>query len=170
VVAVERWRYNVIMRPLVYIETTIPSYYCDGRSELAADIARTREWWDNEREGYECFISAVVLEELASGHYPTQDDCLGLITELPLLDVNQEVVEVAEVYRLRGLMPRNPAADALHLALASCYRVDYLLTWNCRHLANANKARRLAELNERMNLGTPRLVTPHQLYPWEEPT
>ncbi|MEI8372076.1 MAG: hypothetical protein WCJ35_04480 [Planctomycetota bacterium] len=63
-----------------------------------------------------------------------------------------------------------PAADALHVALASCYRLDYLLPRNCRHLANANKVRRLEELNERMGLGTPQLITPYQLYPWEEPT
>jgi predicted nucleic acid-binding protein len=158
------------MKPLVYIETTIPSYYCDGRPELAADIARTREWWDRERDEYECFISAVVLEELSSGDYPSQDDCLALVAELPLLDVNPEVLDLADIYRTRKLMPQNPVADALHVALASCYRMDYLLTWNCRHLANVNKARRLEEINERMGLSTPRLITPHQIYPWEEPT
>ena len=51
------------MKPTVYIETTIPSYYCDHRPALAADIARTREWWDQERADYECFVSLVVLEE-----------------------------------------------------------------------------------------------------------
>jgi predicted nucleic acid-binding protein len=158
------------MKPLIYIETTIPSYYCDNRSELAADIARTREWWDGEREGYECFISAIVMEELSVGAYPTQAECLALVAGLPLLEVNQEVLDVADIYRVRGLMPQNPAADALHLALASCYRMDYLLTWNCRHLANVNKARRLEEINERIGLSTPRLITPHQIYPWEEPT
>lgn len=156
------------MKPLVYIETTIPSYYCDSRSELAADIARTREWWERERDAYECFISAVVLEELSAGVYATQDDCLALVADVPLLDVNQEVLDIADVYRTRGLMPRNPAADSVHVAVASCYRVDYLLTWNCRHLANANKTRRLEELNERMGLSTPQLITPYQLYPWEE--
>ncbi len=83
------------MRPLVYIETTIPSYYCDSRTQLAADIARTREWWDRERELYECFISAMVLEELSAGDYPTKDDCLALVANLRLLDVNREVLDVA---------------------------------------------------------------------------
>ena len=157
------------MRPLIYIETTIPSYYCDERPELAADIARTREWWDQEREAYECFISEAVLEELSAGQYPNKIDCLELIADVPLLNVNREVQDVAEVYRRRGLMPQVPAADALHVALASCYRTDFLLTWNCRHIANVNKARRLEELNKAMGLSTPRLITPHQLYPWEEP-
>jgi predicted nucleic acid-binding protein len=156
------------MKPLIYIETTIPSYYCDNRAELSGDIARTRQWWDRERESYECFTSVIVLEELLAGDYPTRDDCLNLVNSLPLLDINQEVLDVADVYRSRGLMPKNPTADALHLALACCYRMDYLLTWNCRHLANVNKARRLEELNEKMELSTPRLITPHQIYPWED--
>jgi predicted nucleic acid-binding protein len=158
------------MRPLVCIETTIPSYYCDDRPELAADIARTREWWDREREAYECFVSAAVLEELSGGNYPTKEDCLRLVSDLPLLQRTREALDVADVYRRRELMPLDPAADALHVALASCYRMDYLLTWNCRHLANVNKARRLQELNEGMGLSVPRLITPYQLYPWEEPT
>jgi predicted nucleic acid-binding protein len=155
------------MKPLIYIETTIPSYYCDTRSELAAEIARTRQWWDQERALYECFISAVVLDELAAGDYPTRNACLALVAGLPMLDVSDDVLEVAEVYRARGLMPRDPAADAIHVALASVYRADYLLTWNCRHLANVNKERRLEELNTRMNLAVPRLITPHLILPWE---
>ena len=72
------------------------------------------------------------------------------MTDVALLEVNQEVLEVADVYRIRGIMPQNPTADAMHVAIASCYRMDYLLTWNSRHLANFNKARRLEELNERI--------------------
>ena len=155
------------MKPVIYIETTIPSYYCDDRPELAGDIARTREWWDEERVLYECFISAVVLDELGAGSYPSREACLALVAELPLVEVNAEVLEVAEAYRSQALMPRDPVADAVHVALASVYRMDYLLTWNSQHLANVNKARRLAELNTRMNLGTPRLITPHVIYPWE---
>ena len=155
------------MKPLIYVETTIPSYYCDARAELAGDIARTRQWWNEERDLYECFISAVVLDELAAGEYPTKAACLALVAGLPTLDVTDEAMEVAEVYRARGIMPRDPAADALHVALASVYRMDYLLTWNCRHLANVNKEQRLEELNSGMSLVTPRLITPHLILPWE---
>ena len=156
------------MRPTVTIETTIPSYYCDERAELGGEIARTRQWWDHERGDYECFISPVVLDELSAGDYSTQAACLALVEGFPLLDVDAEVLDIAEVYRARTLMPQDPAADAVHLALASHYRMDYLLTWNCRHLANANKARHLETLNVQMGLSVPRLVTPHLLLPWEE--
>ena len=155
------------MKATVYVETTIPSYYCDERTTLAREIARTREWWDNERGDYECFISPVVLDELAGGTFPTQSACQALLEEIPLLVVEPEVLEIAEAYRARRLMPRDPAADAIHLALASYYRMDYLLTWNCRHLANANKFRRIEAVNAELGLAFPLLVTPDQLRPWE---
>ncbi|RJP32718.1 MAG: hypothetical protein C4547_13455 [Phycisphaerales bacterium] len=155
------------MRPTVYIETTIPLYYCDDRPALAADIARTREWWDRERGSYECFISSVVVDELASGSYPTQSDCPSLIERIPSLAVESNVLEIAEAYRARKLMPHDPAADAVHLALASFYRMDYLITWNCRHLANANKTKHLEVLNVQMGLSVPILVTPYMLMPME---
>ncbi|NOT01136.1 MAG: type II toxin-antitoxin system VapC family toxin [Phycisphaerales bacterium] len=155
------------MRPTVYIETTIPSYYCDERKELSGDIARTRQWWDHEREGYECFISPVVMDELLRGSYPTQSACVSLVTDLPLLAAGAEVIEIAEAYRARQLMPRDPAADSVHVALASFYRIDFLLTWNCRHIANARKIRHLETLNAQMGLSVPIMVTPYMLLPKE---
>ncbi len=156
------------MNPTVYIETTIPSYYSDERAELAADIARTRQWWDVERFEYECFISPAVLDELLTGAYPKKERCLQLVADIQILAADPEVIDIAEVYRANKLMPRVPSADALHVAFASYYRMDYLLTWNCQHLANARKARHLEELNMRLRLGVPRIVTPDMLRPAEE--
>lgn len=155
------------MRPTIYIETSVPSYYCDGRAELVREIARTRQWWDAERAAYECFVSQVVIDELETGDYPTKAACLALVSSLPLLEIVPEVTEIARVYVLRRLMPGPPIRDALHLALACYYRMDYLVTWNCRHLANANKIRHLEVLNQQMGLGVPLLVTPAMLEPWE---
>lgn len=151
----------------MYIETTVPSCYCDTRPELTAAIARTRQWWDQEREDYEPFISPVVLDELGSGAYPYKDECLALVASLPILAVTPEVLEIADVYQAKKLVPKHPVADAVHLAVASYYRMDYLLTWNCRHLANVNKLRHLEVLNERLGLHVPLLVTPEMLQPWE---
>jgi hypothetical protein len=156
------------VRPTVYIETTIPSYYCDSRAEMMHDILRTRQWWDQERGDYECATSLIVFEELDAGDYPGRAECLKLIEPMPLLEVTTEVLELAKVYQAEGLMPRRPAGDAVHVAIASWYRMDYLLTWNCRHIANANKTRRLEAINLKMHLGLPMLVTPHQLQTWEE--
>ena len=155
------------MRPTVYIETTIPSYYCDERATHINEIKRTREWWDSERDQYECFISPIVLEELQSGDYPNQRECLTLVEELPLLALQPNIRDIAEVYRQRALMPREPTADSFHLAIASHYQMEYLLTWNCKHLANANKVRHLETLNLKLGLSVPILTTPAQLQPWE---
>lgn len=157
-----------MLKPLVYIETTVPSYYHSDRTVLAAQISRTRRWWDDERVDYECYISAVVLDELQAGDYPSRDACLALVAEVPLLEVTEEVVAVAEVYQEQKLMPRHPVRDALHLAVASYYSMDYLLTWNCQHLANANKFRHLEVLNSRLGLKAPLLITPDMLRPVEK--
>jgi predicted nucleic acid-binding protein len=159
--------YNFAMRATVYIETTVPSYYCDNRPELAADIARTKQWWDEERLDYDCFISEVVLSELAEGHYPNRENCLAMIETIPALAITEEIEQITAVYQARKLMPQMPVRDALHVAFASYYRIDFLLTWNCKHLANANKARHLRELNLEMGLYIPQLITPDQLQPWE---
>jgi hypothetical protein len=156
------------MRSKVYIETTVPSYYWDNRPELAADIARTRQWWDEERLDYECFISEAVLSELAEGDYPNQAKCLALVDGISELEINEEISQIASVYQTHKLMPQVPIRDALHVAIASYYRLDFLLTWNCRHLANANKTRHLRELNLELGLYIPQLVTPDQLQPWED--
>ena len=129
------------MKPTVYIETTIPSYYHDGRLELAADIARTRQWWDHERGDYECFISQVVWAELAEGNYPNKQGCLALVAGVSVLSITDDIERIAAMYRTHKLMPRLPSRDSLHVAVASYYRMDFLLTWNCLHLANANKSK-----------------------------
>jgi predicted nucleic acid-binding protein len=156
------------MKPTVYIETTIPSYYHDKRPELAANIARTRQWWERERSDYECFISQVVLAELSVGEYPNKQHCLALVEDMSVLAITDEIERVAAVYRAQKLMPRLPSRDSLHVAVASCYRMDFLLTWNCLHLANANKAKHLRELNLEMGLSIPQLITPDQLQPLED--
>ena len=112
----------------------------------------------------------MVWNELATGQYPAKSRCLQLIADLPVLAVNDAIEQIAAVYQSRKLMPVSPVRDALHLAVASFYRMDFLLTWNCQHLANANKFRHLRELNTELNLITPQLITPHQLVPWENET
>lgn len=156
-------RYHPMMKPTVYIETTIPSYYCDGRADLMRDIIRTREWWDLEMDRYQCFLSLIVLDELEDGDYSTKQACLELVRELPLLEITSEIQQIADVYWANRLMPKPPVRDALHVATASFYRMDYLLTWNCRHLANINKSSQLDVINAKMHLGLPRMITPQQL-------
>jgi hypothetical protein len=151
------------MSPTVYVGTTIPSYYFDARPSIAADIERTRVWWDVERFHYECFISGVVLDELSEGSYPAKSDALRLVSELPILANQQEIAELAKIYQLRKVMPRPPVRDALHVAAASYYRMEYMLTWNCQHVANANKMKHLQTINFALGYPLPRICTPNML-------
>lgn len=152
-------------RPVVYVETSVASFYFETRS--AADmIARrewTRAWWTAAIERHDLVTSAAVIEELERGDYSSRADCLGLIARLPVLAVEPAVMDIVEAYIARHVMPADPAGDALHLAMASFHRCDFLVTWNCKHLANANKFGHIRRVNTLLGLFVPSLVTPLEL-------
>ena len=153
------------MKHTVYIETTIPSFYHEVRTEPAMVARResTRRWWSEERDAYDLVTSAFTLGELQEGEYPGKADTLALMVGIPLLEVVSEIEDIAEVYMRRQLMPRDDLGDAYHLAIASYYGVDFLLTWNCRHLANANKVHHLRVVNAELGLSVPIVTTPDLL-------
>jgi hypothetical protein len=153
------------VRRRIYIETTIPSFYFEVRSEpeMAARRNWTREWWAAASSRDELVTSEAVLEELSAGDHPRRADCLTMVASLPLLAIESAVAETVEAYIAHQLMPRDPGGDALHLALASHYRCDFLATWNCRHLANANKFDQIRRVNGILGLFVPALVTPLEL-------
>jgi hypothetical protein len=156
--------------PRVYIETSIPSFYHTTRTdpESVALKGWTQHWWDFKRESYEVFTSAAVLDELTDGEYPTKQETLALLAGIPVLPADGRVSEIVETYIRRSLMPADPMGDALHLAMASYYECDFLLTWNCQHLANANKFQHIRIINVMLGLYVPSLVTPLELLA-EEP-
>ena len=156
--------------PKIYIETSIPSFYHDIRSDPEA-VARknwTQHWWDFKRAAYEVVTSVAVLDELADGDYPTKEETVSLVEGIPLVPIVTPVLEIVETYIRRSVMPADPTGDGLHLALASYYKCEFLLTWNCRHLANANKFRHIQRVNSILGLYVPDLVTPLQLLGEEE--
>ena len=158
------------MQKTVYIETTIPSFYHETRGEPEAVARRqwTREWWDSAAARFRMVTSEAVLDELERGEFEKKDDCLALIASLPVLEVEDAVAEIVESYITHKVMPRDPVGDALHLALASYYRCDFLLTWNCRHLANASKFDHIRRINAMMGLFVPVLTTPLELLSSED--
>ena len=153
------------MKRRVYIETTIPSFYHQVRTEpgMVARRQWTREWWDDRRDYYNVFSSEAVFDELEKGAFPQKDDALALIEGIPLLDVEDAIADIVEAYIEHHVMPADPAGDALHLALASFHKCDFLLTWNCQHLANANKFAHIRRINAILGLFVPSLVTPLEL-------
>jgi hypothetical protein len=123
----------------------------------------TQHWWDFKRENYELATSSAVLEELGRWHSMTRPAALALLMGLPLLPTELAVLEIVEAYVRHAVMPADPAGDALHLALASYHQCEFLLTWNCKHLANANKFRHIQRINTLLGLYVPSLVTPLEL-------
>ena len=128
----------------------------------------TREWWNNQREHYQLVTSIAVIEELERGDYPNKEKILNLVADIPLLSINTEIHDIVETYIKRKLMPADILGDALHLATASFHGCDFLLTWNCKHLANANKFSHIRRLNTLLGLYVPALITPVELLSWEE--
>jgi hypothetical protein len=129
------------MSALIYVETSIPSFYYETRPEtqFQAMPEWTREWWDVARLRDELVPSDPVLMELERAPEPKRTDALALLTALPLLDDVDAVDEIVAVYFQHKLMPREAEGDARHLALATFHECDILATWNCRHIANVNK-------------------------------
>ena len=153
------------MKPKVYIETSIPSFYHESRTEPDMEARRqwTRQWWDQAGDDYLLVSSVAVLDELNRGQYPNQEKALELVNDLPLLPIEDAIAEIVMAYIQHKVMPDDPVGDALHLALASYHKCDFLLTWNCRHLANANKFGHIRRVNAILGLYIPLLVTPLEL-------
>jgi predicted nucleic acid-binding protein len=151
----------------IYIETTIPSFYFEIRRNVECVSRRnwTRRWWDEQRHEHQLVTSLVVRNELSDPKYPEakRRNALALLDELPVLDLHPRIDEIVQAYVENLLMPQQPTADAIHLALASYYGCDVLLTWNCVHLANPNKFRHIASINKRLKLGVPAVITPLEL-------
>ena len=155
------------MSALIYIETTIPSFYHETRKDIES-LSRhhwTRKWWDEHRQDYKLFTSYAVLQELESPAYPSakREKSLHLLRDLPVLGENARIGEIIRAYQRHKVMPQSPTGDALHLALASVHGCDFLLTWNCVHLANPNKIDHIRHINERLGLPVPMLLTPVDL-------
>ena len=152
-------------KPRAYVETTIPSFYHDLRQSPAVAARRraTREWWSTAQDRYELVTSTVVLDELAKGTSNRVPLRLSLLAGLHTLPLLPEVADTMRIYLQHKLMPANPPEDALHLALASYHQCDLIVTWNCKHLANPNKANHIRRINTRLALAVPRLATPLEL-------
>ncbi len=146
----------------IYIETSIPSFYHTLRTDPESIARRnwTYQWWRENTEKSILMTSAAVITELRKGTSEKTKDRIALLDGIEILAITDEVVDIAHIYIDKLVMPNDPQGDALHLAIASYYKVDVLLTWNCRHLANANKFNHIRRVNYEMGLPTPILATP----------
>ena len=162
----------------VYIETSIVSYLvADPSRDLvtAANQQVTRDWWQQRREGFVCVVSQEVLAEASRGDPEQVRRRLAVLTSLPRVALSEDAEELARLFLSTGCLPPKAARDAVHLAVATAIAADYLLTWNCRHLANAQILRRLEREIHRAGRPLPQVCTPLELmgdspYENESPT
>lgn len=152
------------MKQTVYLDATIPSYLFDERESIKTYVEITKKWWEKESVHFDIWTSEETIAELSIGDYPNKDQILAFVAEQQVLSPNEEILEIAQVYLDNYVMPQVLKGDAVHLAYASFYKMDFLLTWNCNHLANANKKQHIRIVNARLNLFTPEIITPMELF------
>lgn len=154
-------------KPTLYLESTIPSYLAAHPSRdliVAAHQQITHDWWQRARGAFDLHVSAAVLEEIDAGDPDAASRRQAFVADLPVLRLTDEVAELAAVYRDQLGLPRGAQLDAIHLAYAVAYEMSYLLTWNCKHLANGVVIHRLHDLNAELGRFVPVIVTPEELF------
>jgi hypothetical protein len=150
----------------VYLETSFISYLVARPSRdviVAGHQQATQEWWANRRSQFECSVSQVVVDEASLGDPAEVQKRLAIIAGLPTLDVTEDAKALATAIMAAGMLPAHAFPDAAHVAVSAVHAVDYLLTWNCKHLANAQITRRIAVVCEKLSHKMPIICTPDEL-------
>jgi predicted nucleic acid-binding protein len=154
------------MKPSVYIETSVFSYLTAWRSPklvMAANQEATRDWWDSRRPQFDLFVSTIVVLEASAGDPDAAKRRTNEIGDLPVLDVSVEVELLAAQLLSGAALPEKAKADALHIAVAAVHGVNYLLTWNCKHIANAAKRPAIEAICRMAGYEPPIICTPLEL-------
>lgn len=170
-VAEERAQYDIspdvsIAKPKLYLETTIPSYLT---SWLSRDLIRashqqlTRDWWQLRKDHFDICISDYVLSEVAAGDTDAAKLRLDLLSALNILEATSSVDNLAQRLIEEACLPRKAVTDAHHIAIATVHDMDYLLTWNCRHIANAEMTLKIRMVCESLGFRCPIICTPEEL-------
>ena len=154
------------MKPKLYVETTIFSYLTSAPSRdliVAAHQQVTREWWDLRRPDFDLFVSRLVLQEAGAGDLEAAQRRLAALRDISRLALNPEALALARDLVTRGPLPANATEDAMHIAVATVHGMDYLLTWNCRHIANARMRQAVALTCALRGYDPPVICTPEEL-------
>jgi predicted nucleic acid-binding protein len=157
---------NTSKKETVYIETTVVSYLT---AWLSRDLIRaahqqiTQEWWHKRRDDFEIFVSEFVINEASAGDTEAAEKRLEALDNIALLDVTLEVENLAKKLIADNALPAKAVTDALHIAVASVHGIDYLLSWNCKHIANAERQSAIEKVCEEQGHKCPKICTPEEL-------
>ncbi len=145
------------MTSTIYLETSVVGAYLDKGDSFRRDL--TIRWWEHELKNYRAYISPLVQRELERTREPYRKSYLKLIHHLPQLEVPEEAAILADGYIGRGIFQRKFLGDALHVALASFHKIDYLVTWNFGHLASVHRQARIKLFNTAAGFFVPEIVS-----------
>jgi len=154
------------MKPRVYLETTIPSLLTAWPSRdllIAADQQATREWWETRRKKFQLFVSELVLEEAGKGDEAAAKLRLEALIGCDILPATDAAQTLTTAMLAARVVPHKASADAAHIAMAAVHGMDFLLTWNCRHIANAMIAEQVRAICAREGCNAPVICTPNEL-------
>jgi hypothetical protein len=154
------------MKPRVYLETTIPSYLTAWASRdvvMAGHQHSTHEWWETRRQNFLLFVSQFVIDEASHGDPDAARRRLEVLADVPLLDPGMDAFALADGLMKRVPLPANAAVDSLHIAIATVNGMDYLLTWNCTHIANATLRSHIELVCRDFGYEPPVICTPDEL-------
>lgn len=153
------------MKRKVYLETSVISYLTARPSKTIIGAAHqqiTSAWWE-KRNDYELFVSEPVLRECSAGDPNAAQRRLEIVRNIPLLVATEEAYQLADALLKKRIIPAKAAEDGLHIAIATIHAVDYLLTWNCKHIANPELQRKIMDYLDETEQFLPFTCTPEEL-------
>ena len=150
----------------VYIETSIVSYLRQNPSSHVVTAARqllTHQWWNKERSKFDLVVSQYVIDEVSAGDRTLAADRLLALDGIPVLPNAPEILQIANEIMPRAILPIKAQVDALHIACVAHHRIEYLLTWNCKHIANAKILPRIHEMLTDLKIPIPIRCNPEEM-------
>jgi len=148
----------------IYLETSIIGYLASRTSSdlvTAGNQTLTRDWWDNHREHFELFVSEAVIAECGAGDPTAANERAVFLSDLPILEITLECKMIAAEITKKASLPEK--ADALHIAVSALNGIDYLLTWNCKYIANPSLRRIIEGVLSDANIVPPVICTPQEM-------
>ena len=154
------------MKETVYVETSIFGYLAARSTNnliLAANTKITQDWWAFRRNDFVLYASELVEDEAARGDKAIAVRRLNLLKPIVYLDITEEAIELAQEFLKKSNLPPKASNDSIHIALATVYGLNYLLTWNCKHMANAQIQKKLSQISLKLGYELPVICTPYEL-------
>ena len=164
---------DVETRPSIYLETSIIGCLAmrlSGVLRMAANQQVTRDWWDNRRHEYDLFVSRYVVDECSNGDPVAAQERLVFLENIPLLEVSDAAVALAQALVKNVPLPPKAVIDAYHISVAAVHGVEFLVTWNCKHIANPALQKRILSVCREMGCEPPVICTPPEILEIDDAT